>query len=344
MGKSASKSYVTWVNRRSSGDWATWEPGDRVSPGDVGRFNKELRFLHWQTLQDFGIQFTVSDEQPVGGRMYATGKDFNVRAKLAGQSAAGFSHLGNLDAGLKITAKKEHASLLQIRDATESHIIETEQLLQQLAAVVRRPKKWDLDLMVVFERTRAARGFAAISQGRGQSLELKAAAGVQFSEDLELGDAELSLASGKVSSDFLFYEFGQLETPVFGPPIRVRRDLLDRLLPWKREGPYLIDPAGGRHDVNNLPNDLSNFAEADRRYDPERSAMRPAELAAMNASDLFERVTSLDENQTSPGGTPAVLEAGYALREEETFTLKPDQMVIPVAQKAENRDKPMPAF
>lgn len=349
MGNSASRTYVAWYNRCSSGDWATWEPGDQVSPGDVGRFNKELRFRHWQALSDYGINFTVSDEQPVGARMYATGKDFNVQAKLAGQSATGFANLGSLDAGLKITAKKERACLLQIREATESHIIQTKLLLEELAALVRAGV-WELDLLVVFERTRASRGFAAISQGGGQSLELKAAADVQFSEDLELGGAELSLASGKISSDFLVYEFSELETPIFGPPIRVRHDLWDRLLPWRSEGPYLIDPTGGRHDVQSLPIDLSNVAERDRRYDPGRSAMKPNVLAAIKASVMFEEVRSLPlielQKTPPPSNIPPLGTPGGAYMNPYIKQDVQPWMWKPISKKTEDNTsphwKPMP--
>ena len=98
----------------------------------------------------------------------------------------------------------------------------------------------------------ARRGFVAISQGSGQSVELKAIGDVRLTEVLE---AELLLASERNMTDFLLYEFGSRETPFFFPPIRVKQSLWDRLLPWRPEGPWLIDPTGGRHDASNLPTD-----------------------------------------------------------------------------------------
>ncbi len=46
MTKSACRAYVTWFNHRSEGNWATWEPGELVTPGDVGRFDEHKKFSH----------------------------------------------------------------------------------------------------------------------------------------------------------------------------------------------------------------------------------------------------------------------------------------------------------
>jgi repressor LexA len=310
MGKSACWAYVTWYNEASSGNWATWEPGDLVSPGDVGRFDENRRFQHCDTLTSYKINFTVSKEYPVTPRLYATGKTFRVVTKAAGQAAVGFTSLSGLDAGVKFTAEREHSCLLQLQEATESHILtRTQDLLQQIAVQVRSGE-WDLDLAVVVRRIRARRGFAAISRGVGQSVELKTTGDVHLAEDLSIGGGELLLASNTATTGFMLYEFGNRTTPVFYPPIQVRRSLWDRLLPWRKEGPWLIDPAGGRHQATGLPVDLSSFLPQDRRYDPTRSAITPDELAAISVEDLFEEVTSLPStvSEMSPLRSMATLE------------------------------------
>ena len=298
MGKSPCWSYVTWYNACSSGNWATWEPGSVVNPGDVGRFNKDRRFLPWGTLNDYKVRFTPSKEMPVAPRLYATGSEFRVLTKAAGRAAPSFAGLGRLDAGVRITAKRKHACLLQLRKATESRIIDTKALLEQIATLLRSGA-WDLDLVVVAGRVRARRGFAAISQGAGQSLELKASGDVRLAEVLEGGGAELLLASDRSTTDFLLYEFGRRETPCFYPPIRVKQSLWDRLLPWRPDGPWLIDSAGGCHDASKLPTDLSGLVPEARRYNPQYSPMAPQELADIAAEDLFEEVTSLPDEHGS---------------------------------------------
>jgi hypothetical protein len=296
MGKSPCWSYVRWYNRRSSGNWVTWEPGDLVSSGDVGRFDENLRFLHYQTLHDFGIDFEASEETPVQARMYATGKKFKIQSKMAGELP------GIADADIKATAKKEHACLLQIREATETHLLRIRPILDAIAACMREGT-FDLDLNVVNGRIRAAHGFAAIAQDAGQTIELTATGKVGLADDLGLGGAELSLATGGASGEFLVYEFDTIATPIFTPPIRVRQSLLNRLLPWRSDGPFLIDPTGKAHDVHNMPTDLSYLSPEDRRYDPTRSAMSPAELAAIPVESLFEEVRKLPGPGTpTPGG------------------------------------------
>jgi excisionase family DNA binding protein len=285
---------VTWYNECSGGNWATWEPGEVVRPGDVGRFDKERRFLHWQTLEDYGVSFTVSREQPIAPHLYASGKGFRVETKATGKSALA---AGMVEAGFRITATREHACLLQLQDATESRVNETGSMLTQIAALLRAGK-WDIDLMVVAKRTRARGGFAAISQGAGQSIGVRADGSAGVADVLEAGSAELTLASDHDARGFLLYEFRSRETPVFFPPIRIKQTLWDRLLPWRQDGPWLIDPAGGHHDPRRLPTDLPELAIEARRYDPRHSPMTPAELEAIPIEDLFESVTSLSEEDS----------------------------------------------
>jgi repressor LexA len=137
-------------------------------------------------------------------------------------------------------------------------------------------------------------------------VELKAIGDARLTEVLEIGGAELLLASDRSATGFLLYEFGSRETPVFFPPIRVRQSLWGRLLPWRADGPWLIDPAGRRHDAGNLPADLSDLAPEARRYSPQHSAMPLSELSGIAVEDLFEEVTSLPDEH---GAKPDVLTA-----------------------------------
>jgi excisionase family DNA binding protein len=118
-----------------------------------------------------------------------------------------------------------------------------------------------------------------------------------MAEVLEVGNAELHLASDRNTTGFLLYEFRSRETPVFFPPIRIKKSLWDRLLPWRANGPWLVDPAGGRHNPTSLPNDLSDLVPEARRYDPRRSRMTLSELESIEIEDLFESVRSLPEER-----------------------------------------------
>lgn len=279
---------MTWYNTVSAGDWVTWEPGRLVSIGDVGRFNRQRRFEHWKNLRDYDIDFQPSAEESIAPRMYVDGRDFRAEPGVGAEA-------GPVGASFTVVARKRHACVLQIRRATESHLLGVGEVLQgiknRIGTGPRGADSWPLDSVVVVERIRAKGGFAAISRAAGSGLELKAAGKLPAFADLFTAGARLRISSA--SSGFLLYEFRTLETPIFGAPIRVRRDLLDRLLPWRHDGPYIIDPEGRCHYAGHLPTQLPRLKPEDRSYDPARSAMTLDEFASMQVEDLFEKVTSL---------------------------------------------------
>lgn len=290
MGRSASWSYVTWYNEDvSSGDWATWEPGSPVSLGDVGKFNRRRCFRKWKNLSDLGIGFDASEEIPRGARFYVRAKDFK-----AGSSTTAKTPIAG--AGITVVARRKHACVLQIRRATDAHILDVYELFEGIKSYIlagpRGPDSWPLDSVVVTERTLAKGGFAAISQAAGHGLELRAAGSENF-VGLAPVNANLQITASSATAGFLLFEFKSVETPRFGAPIRVKHDLLDRLLPWRSDGPYIVDPLDRRYLIGQLPATFPRLKPEDACYDPARSAMSPDELASLRVEDLFEPVTSL---------------------------------------------------
>lgn len=260
--KSACSVYVNWLNDLT-GNWATWEPGAAVAVGDVGRFNEDFRFLHDQNLGDFNVRFSCSEERRVGSRLYVTGGDFHVGGLASAGLVSSIPRAGQLDSSVRITAVKQHACILQLQDPSESSVLDVRNVLVQIADLVQT-RRWEIDLVAVMGRLRVRRGFAAISQGAGQSMEFGVAGEVPLADILHAGHAELHLAHNRGSSGFLLYEFSNRQTPVFLPPIRIKRSIWGRLLPWRREGSLLIAPDG-------------------RRFDPRHS--RPAWLATLHSPD-----------------------------------------------------------
>jgi hypothetical protein len=302
VARSACWTYVTWYNGLSSGDWATWLPGRNVEPGSVGTFNGDRRFDHYETLEELGITCAkYSEETPGEDGFYGTAGGFTFEPKIAGNAVPGFATLGELDAGVKLTAKAAHACLLQLVRPTVKQVTNQRQV-QEAVLAQAKGGQWNIDSQIVMSRTRCNTGFAAISQAAGQSLELKAAGKLPaVITEQNLGGLELRLASSRATTDFLLTVFSLTSTPVFGGVVRLKRSLLDKLLPWRSEGGYLVDPNGKRFRPRNLPLDLSTaYAPADRRYDPARSAMSLAELSGLTVGDAFEEVASLpDEGESS---------------------------------------------
>jgi hypothetical protein len=299
MSRSACWSYVTWYNELT-GNWATWEPGEPVQPGDVGTFDRQRRFIHYKTLVGYGIVPEIATAQlPGQGRLVWSDGDVHVDLKAHGQSPAGFEALGALDAGLKVTAHRDNACVLHMRDLREAWIRDLEKVLRQVKGLLLNGE-WEVDSVIVVRRMEARQGFAAVSLGAGQSFEAKAAGAAS------LEGAGFALASGRGRGSFLFYDFGSGSTPVFSSAIRVRRDLWDRLLPWRRDGGVLLGPGGRAY--HGPPDDISGHALQARLYDPGGSPMSPGELSAIAVEDLFEEVVDPPAEEDAPqspaGGAP----------------------------------------
>jgi hypothetical protein len=243
VNRSACWSYVTWYNKLT-GNWATWEPGEPVQPGTVGFFDKQRRFTHYRVLADWGIVPRIATAKlPDRGRLVRSEGDFQFNVKASGQSPDGFESLGALDAGLRMTANREHACVLHMRDLREAWIKDMDAVLGQIKGLLLNGE-WEVDSVVVARRLEARQGFAAVSLGSGQGFEAKADGDARLAGVADLGRAELQLASRRDRGDFLFYDFGPGSTPSFSSAIRVKRGFWGRLLPWRRNGGVLIDPDG----------------------------------------------------------------------------------------------------
>jgi len=304
MSRSASWSYVTWYYELT-GNWATWEPGNRVEPGTIGSFDRRRRFNHFQTLADYRIVPKIASTGLPGSRLAWSDGEVHLDFKASGESSAGFEALGALDAGLKVTANREHGCILHMRDLSEAWIRNVDEVLAGIKALFISGH-WDFDWIVVTRRLEVRRGFAAVSLGSGRSFEVKADADARVMGAADLGSAGLLLAPGRTRGDFLFYDFGPGSTPVFSSAIQVRRALRDRLMPWRRPGGTLTGP--DRRAYRESPDDLGGHALEARRYDPGNSSMPPGELAAIPVEDLFEEVVDLpvegDQRQSPDSGIP----------------------------------------
>jgi hypothetical protein len=323
VARSACWTYVTWYHDLSTTDWATWLPGRPVQPGAVGVFNRKRCFEHDETLEEFGITCArLSGETPVQPIFYSTMGGFEFEPRAAANVTPGFSALGEADAGVKLTANTEHACLIQMLNPTVKRIENRREVQEAVLASVR-DGRWSVDLQVVMRRTRCTSGFAAVSRAGQQSVEFRTGAKLPaVITDQNLPGLELGLTSERSSSGFLLTSFMETSTPAFGGVVGVKRDLWHKLLPWRSEGWYLVDPHGKRFLSQNLPPELSAYAPSDRCYDPARSAMSPAELSALTVEDVFEEVTTLPgEDAPGSAGGPGASYGPVEPAEVRTFPL-----------------------
>jgi len=279
--EAASQSYVAWYNVASGGQWAAWPPGEMLNPGDIGTFDAELSFHPRGKLSSFGVAVQVSAERQVRSGLY--------------RSEAGLQFHNVSEHAVRVIAEEPGACILQLIDATEKSVLNREDVLDDIRMLLVRGR-WDIDAQVVMGRTRSRGGFCAVSLAAGASLELVAAGDRQaIAEAAELDGAQWSLVTGQPAAGFSSFEFSDPTTAVFSPPVRVRHELWHWLLPWLAEENQLVDPTGRRYAPGDLPHDLSDLPPESRRYDPARSALRPAALSAMPLAEVFEEVTSPPE-------------------------------------------------
>jgi hypothetical protein len=334
---------VTWYHDLSTTDWPTWLPGKPVQPGSVGVFNRERCFDNDETLEELGITCArLSGETPVQPIFYSTMGGFEFEPKAAASVTPGFAALGEADAGVKLTANTEHSCLIQMLNPTVRRI-ENQREVQEAVLARVREGLWSVDLQVVMRRTRCTSGFAAVSRAGRQSVEFKTGAKLPaVITDQNLPSLELGLTSGRSSSGFLLTPFVETSTPAFGGVVRVKRDLWPRLLPWRSEGSYLVDPHGKRFLPKNLPPELSAYAPRDRCYDPARSAMSPAELSALTVEDVFEEVTTLPgEDAPGSAGGPGASSGPVEPAEVRSFPLPRSAVPSTLAAADDEGDAPV---
>jgi hypothetical protein len=283
----ACRSYVNWYHELT-GHWATWVPGAQVEPGTIGSFDEGAFKPSDRTLERRGIvPEIVTVNLPGQRRLASSHEDVRIEVKGTGKSPAVIDFVASLGGGVELSANREHVCVLDMSDLSEARIGNSEAVLRQIKALLLRGE-WEVDLIVVTSRLEARQGFALVYRGSARNFEVTADGTARVAGLADLGSAGFVVAPGGGRGDLVFHNFQPGSTPVFSTIIRVRHDLWDRLLPWRRDGGALIGPDGRRY--RELPEDLSGHALEARRYDPARSSMSPEELSAMTVEDLFEEV------------------------------------------------------
>jgi hypothetical protein len=331
VGGSPRSSYLSWYNRQS-GNWATWEPGALVEPGDVGRFERDGCFKPSGTLADYKIRIETGRRERFGAVLLSSDEDVKVEGKTSATLSAAFAFLGKGEAGMKFTANRQYACVLHMRGISESWILDPDPALEAIRQALLN-EEWPLDRVIVVRRLKVERGFAAIFQKAGQSFEVKAAAGLNVMDLADLEGIEFDLAAKHQRGGVQFYDFAPDATPAFSSAIRVQRDLWDKLLRWRRGRGVLIGPDGSRY--TGPPADLSKYLPKDLLYDPGSSPMPPGELAAIPLEDLFEEVHTLPpeidpnlEQATQPSARVLSFPHAVTGRAGELFPLPARRQVL----------------
>ena len=189
-----------------TGNWATWEPGAPVEPGDVGRFDSQLRFRSDRSLLTHGIDFRIGEKPASGAVFLFSEDDAHLGDKVSAQSAAALAFVGHLDGRIKITANRKHACVLHMRGLSDAWIIDLEPIKFAIRGALLAGN-WEVDQVVVVRRIKVEKGFAAVSREAGVAFEVKAVGKADFAGLADLVGTEFEFTAGRGSNDFYRFEF-----------------------------------------------------------------------------------------------------------------------------------------
>lgn len=305
-----------------------------MEPGYVGRFGRDGCFSPSGTLEDYKIHFEKAERKRFGAVLLSSGEDVTVKGKISGRLSAAFAFLGKAEAGLKFTAKRQYACVLHMRGISEGWIVDPDRAFEAVRRALLE-RKWPVDRVVVVRRYKVEQGFAAIFHKAGQSFEVKAAAGLNVVDLADLEGIDFDFDATHQQGGVQFYEFVSGATPTFSGALRVRRDLWDKLLPWRRDRGVLIGPDGSRY--TGPPANLSEYLPEDLLYDPGSSAMSPGELAAISLEDLFEEVHTLPP-EIDPNLEQAAEPSARKLSFPQRFSLRIPLAPAPLAAADPERE------
>ncbi|MBT2367135.1 hypothetical protein J7E88_17930 [Streptomyces sp. ISL-10] len=252
-----SRSYVSWVYNETS-DWATWEPGDPVNVGDIGYFDRSLKFTQADTAARLlGNPPDVYQRHRVGRRLHYSSRYFSVTSKV------GVGAPGMAAAEVTFVLKRGEGHVLQIgKGICEG--LKNERELLEAAKRALIAEDWCLSWILICERTVVDGGFAVACRGQGASFTMGANVEPQALSHGVLAQVGLHMlrSDGHVNH----WEFDTDSTPTFDRVWRVRPRLIDRLY-----------------------GDSAEWVQPDEvYYRPGRSSTTPANIEAMKLRELFE--------------------------------------------------------
>ncbi len=170
---------------------ATWEPNKPLRIGDIGILEKGV-FSHRSTLESENIPMKVRVDESKGSLKYNSEGSVEIKTKLSGKAKMPQSQLGELDAGFTINFSREKSIVFQLND-TKTHIITNVGAIETEVLNRFMQNKWRKNWVIITELIEGKEGTIIISNSKESSIELKANANVNPSENINIADANLDL-------------------------------------------------------------------------------------------------------------------------------------------------------
>ncbi len=170
---------------------ATWEPNKPLKIGDIGILEKGV-FSHRSTLESENIPMDVRVDESEGSLKYNSEGSVEIKAKLSGKAKMPQSQLGELDAGFTINFSREKSIVFQL-NGTKTHIITNVGAIETEVLSRFMQNKWRKNWVIITELIEGKEGTIIISNSKESSIELRANANVNPSENINIADAKLDL-------------------------------------------------------------------------------------------------------------------------------------------------------
>jgi hypothetical protein len=164
---------------------ATWPAGSLVVLGDIGEI-RDGAFVRTSSIADKGVNFKRQRRDAPSIR-FATRGGVEFRGTISGETDQAVSTIGKLDAGLKVTFKRQGALVFVMDPAEDEFIRDVDGLADWMHTQMgqqMRPEE-----VIVTHIRRARSGLIAMASESGAEVQLKTNA--------QIGTGELDIANVK---------------------------------------------------------------------------------------------------------------------------------------------------
>jgi hypothetical protein len=161
--------YSVGIKRKLANYWPAWLPSTRFSVGDIGILNGAL-FEKVGMLSELELNFYVHSTDDRSPLDVSSESDVAVSFKAAGETNASFSHVGRVEAGMRIHLGSRGAFVLQSPETFEAEIGDRLNLQRQIIDAFRRGV-WEKDWLVITRLVKATSATVLISRSSNASIE-----------------------------------------------------------------------------------------------------------------------------------------------------------------------------
>jgi hypothetical protein len=185
-----SKFYLKHMNAQTAYR-ATWDPGRKLTIGQVGKLDDAGVFNVFTSLEAVGIPMQVDIDTTSGEVDYTSSNSVTISTKLAGKAPVAGSVLTDTEVGFSFDFKSDKAVVFKASGLKTNHITNLADIQTAILAKYA-DGTWPKDYLIITELVSADAATIIISNSANSKLDLKASAAVGAGS-VKLTDASLGL-------------------------------------------------------------------------------------------------------------------------------------------------------